>query len=186
MESKHIYFKGVIKNSKNFRNMAKTCATRHELAQLCYRFQGLFPTRKLEIPPNAVTVVEDQDCGPNVLKDAMEHFGSESLVMKEGKIFGTQYKPGSLLVLGKEDFGELDVGLVHCIVVSKGKPVFHCSTFKAFQNQHNYYVATTKIKDSRWILLKEVFDYYPLTKIRTKDSSNFFMFNLHHYVSECK
>ena len=184
MESKHTYFKGIIRASKNFKNPPKTCATRHEMAQLCFRFHGLFPKRSIEIPPGAVAIDLHEDIEENsILSSAKEHFGEESLVVKEVKVFGTSYIPGTLIVLEKKDFGELDVGLVHRIIISNVKPIFYCSIYKAYQNKFNQYVATLKLHVGKWVHLKELQDYYPLTKIRT-DNSSLFKFNLHHFVSE--
>ena len=56
MESKHVYFKTVIKSARNFKNVAKTCAERHQLAQISYAYTGMFPRTKFEIPDDSVTV----------------------------------------------------------------------------------------------------------------------------------
>ena len=42
-EYKHVYFKTVIKTAKNFKNVALTCASRHQLTQISYAFTGLSP-----------------------------------------------------------------------------------------------------------------------------------------------
>ena len=67
MESKHTYFKNILRNVKNFRNVAYTCATRHQLATISYFYYGLFNKSKFEIPDNTINVketikiVKDQD-----------------------------------------------------------------------------------------------------------------------------
>ena len=47
MESKHTYFKNVVRSSKNFKNVPLTCASRHQFAQVGYSYQGLFNTHKV-------------------------------------------------------------------------------------------------------------------------------------------
>ena len=55
MEAKHTFMKNCIRTSKNFINPPKTCASRHQMAQISYRYTGLFPS-KYDIPENAATV----------------------------------------------------------------------------------------------------------------------------------
>ena len=59
-KSKHVFFENVIRTAKNFKNPPMTCAVRHQLAQISYHFQGLFPL-KLEIPGNSLPKKEYLD-----------------------------------------------------------------------------------------------------------------------------
>ena len=83
MESKHTYFKGVIKASKNFKNAPKTCASRHQLAQVSYRFYGLFPISKFDIPANSLSLsdtilISEKDA---YLMKASEILDEDSLIL---------------------------------------------------------------------------------------------------------
>ena len=59
-KSKHVFFENVIRTAKNFKNPPMTCDVQHQLAQISYHFQGLFPL-KLEIPGNSLPKKEYLD-----------------------------------------------------------------------------------------------------------------------------
>ena len=180
MESKHCFLKNVVKTSKNFKNPPKTCALRHQLAQISFGFDGLFP-EKLEIPENAPYKKDlIQITFEKSVNDFLKNIPNRAVVPKKVKIWGTNYEPGMLIVLRKDEFGELTVGLLKGIAVVDGKVLFGCETFLSSQSKHNYYLALKKIKDLEIWDSEEIVDHHPLTRIGTATN---FAFSLHHYVS---
>ena len=80
-----VCFQGVVKGAKNFINVGKTCALRHELSQVCHRFYGLFPNNKFNIPPGALSLAdycESNEEGSSLIKITSEKFDKESLVLE--------------------------------------------------------------------------------------------------------
>ena len=143
MESKHTYFKGIVKASKNFKNISKTCARRHELAQVCYRYQGLFPKNRLDIPSDSSFL---RDCKLDTSDEAfhqtaMDMFGEEALLVRQLKVYGTLYTAGMIVVLRKPRFGELNVGVIEVLLVSDRRVFFYCKSYRALQSRHNYYIS---------------------------------------------
>ena len=182
MESKHTYFKGVIKASKNFKNAPKTCASRHELAQVSYRFYGLFPISKFDIPANSLSLrdtilISEKDA---YLMKASEILDEDSLILTQIKIFGTLYSPGMVLVMKKESYGVLKVGIIRIISFKGGRVTFGCSKFTAMQSRNNFYVSTENLSSFEFISYDALEDYYPLQRI---GDLNKFRFSLHHYIS---
>ena len=181
MESKHTYFKGVIKASKNFKNVSKTCASRHELAQVCYRYYGLFPVNKFDIPSNSVSLTEHRDSSTDIhIRQASQVLRSDSLILTNVKIHGTVYSPGMIVVMKKESLGVLKVGLIRIIAFQDDLVYFVCSTFIAMQSRYNFYVTRGEQAPSEIISYDDLQDYYPLLRIGTTTD---FRFALHHYIS---
>ena len=181
MESKHQFFKNCIRTSKNFINPTKTCATRHQLAQVSFRYNGLFP-KKLEIPPNAASVREIR-AGMNdeYLERFLSIYGQDDLIPTSVKVFGTKYEPGMILILHKNCFGSLKVGLLNAIACSREETFFGCTVYEALQSKHGYYVTTVKLNSLKIINQKNLADHHPLKRSGTSER---FCFSLHHYVSE--
>ena len=182
MESKHTYFKKVVKSSKNLINVAKTCATRHELSQVCHKYTGLFPTNKLEIPPQAVSLDACRDDSENpVLIEARSKFAGDSLILNKVKVFGTCYTLGSAVFLRKQYFGEYQVGVIKGIILFQNGLFFLCRVALVAQNEHNIYQSTHIESENVWVQLEKLLDYYPVTTVGSQTS---FKLLMHHFVSE--
>ena len=181
MESKHTYFKSVLRASKNFKNVAKTCAARHELAQVCHRYYGLFPVNKLDIPANSAPLESYLSTTSDLhIHQAAQFLQKDCLILRNFKIFGTLYSPGTIVIMKKESLGVLKIGLVRVIGYQNNQVLFGCSTFIAMQSRYNYYVTTEELDTFEIISYDELQDYYPLFRI---GSTSGFKFSLHHYIS---
>ena len=97
------------------------------------------------------------------------------------KVHGTSYLVGNVVVLKKENAGELEVGLIQVIVYSGNKLHFLVKTHVARQNKYNLYISQDGRSERLWVRLENLLDYYPLTCL---GSSGSFRFVLHHFVSE--
>ena len=181
MESKHTYFKSVLRASKNFKNVAKTCASRHELAQVCHRYYGLFPVNKFDIPAKSAPLESYlHTSSDSFVHQAAQHLQKDCLILRNMKIFGTLYSPGAIIVMKKESLGVLKVGLVKIIAFQNNQALFGCSTYIAKQSRYNFYVTTDELEEFEIISYDELQDYYPLLRI---GSPSGFKFPLHHYIS---
>ena len=180
-ESKHVYFKTVIKASRNFKNVALTCANRHQLAQISYAYSGLFPRCKYEFPDNSVCVKTMAGQSDRFLSRYLSTLNGRALVLKNIKIFGTLYVPGNILVLEKLSPGTLKVGLLKAISFYEDTVNFGVEVFTVLQNRYNFYITTAKVSEFEKVDYQDLQDYYPLQRYGPVDS---FSFPLHHYVSE--
>ena len=146
LESKHQYFKNCVRTSKNFINPTKTCASRHQMAQITFGYNGLFPV-KLEIPDKSVSARELENVElDQFLKTFISSQNPDAIIPSSVTVFGTLYGAGMVLVLEKEDFGKLKIGVLKAISVVKDKVLFGCSTFESFQSKHCYYVTAGRSK----------------------------------------
>lgn len=172
----------MIKASKNFKNVSYTCASRHELAQICHKYYGLFPTNKFEIPAEAVTLSDYQEgmeCSSVAM--ACEKFNKDSLILNKVKVYGTTYKPGKAVVLKKESIGELSVGLIKIMVFFENKLYFLCKCLQMMQSNHNFYLSQGVTAENVWVLQDQLLDYYPLTCYGSPPNLRLV---LHHFISE--
>ena len=181
MESKHTYLKGVIRASKNFKNVTKTISSRHKLAQVCYRYYGLFPTNKYDIPADSYKLGHYIQFSSDIyIQKASKVLISDSLIVKSVKIHGTLYSPGMIVMMKKESFGVLKVGMIRIIAFQESQIWFGCSTYSASQSRYNSYVTTEELSDFETICYDNLQDYYPLLRYGTISG---FRFVLHHFIS---
>ena len=181
LESKHTFFKGVVRAAKNFKNVPLTCALRHQRAQITYRYQGLFPTHRLEIPDAAPRVTDAKKMFEDpLLKQYLSSLNHDTLIPKFIKIFGTRYEAGQVLIVKKLDFGLLKVGLIRCITCTGTDVNFLVSSFEASQSKFGYYVTTKVLAPSEIVSYATIHDYYPLEMRGTIEA---FSFCLHHFIT---
>lgn len=151
------------------------------MAQISYRYEGLFPS-KYDIPDNAASIkdvkqVETDD----FMKYFMSTFDEEALVPVKISIYGTSYEPGNVLVLEKGDVGEMTVGVLKAIAFFKGEVFFGCTMFEARQSVNGYYVTIKKVRNFYKQSYNKLADHNPLLRVGSSDS---FCFSLHHFVSK--
>ena len=181
LESKHCYFKSVIRTSKNFKNVSLTCANRHQRAQVSYSYFGLFPRSKYEVPDNA-PIAQDfvKIAAEPFLKAYLQALDPKTLIPKHIKIYGTNYENGKVLVIRKVEHGKLKVGLIKAISYFNNKVQFVVKTFEANQSKYGSYVTTKFLAENEIVEYDLLSDYHPLEMIGPCDS---FFFILHHYIS---
>ena len=133
------------------------------------------------MPENALYKNEMlQVSSDSFMVEFLRKFQENTVVPKKIKIWGTNYEPGMLVVIRKELFGELTVGLLKALAVTDNKVVFGCETFLANQASYNYYVSVKKIKSMEIVDVENLSDHHPLLRVGT--STNF-SFALHHFIS---
>ena len=127
-------------------------------------------------------MAEHRESGENALVDkALEKFNCESLLVESVKVYGTSYKLGNVVVLDKKQFGELFLGVIKLMVFSNKKLQLYCSSIRALQSRHNFYMTQEPSNENIWITLENIKDYYPLTLIGKPNS---FRISLHHFISK--
>lgn len=182
MESKHQYMKNCVRTSKNFINPSKTCASRHQMAQITYAYTGLFPP-KFDVPHEAASISELKVMKNDVRDEFVRNLsiGEDALLPTNVTVFGTKYEAGMVLVLDKRSFGELTVGLLKVIAYWKEQVYFGCTVFEAVQSKLGFYVTSKKIKNLEVVNHSKLADHHPLHRIGTAER---FSFSLHHFVSQ--
>ena len=179
-QAKHTFFKNCIRTSKNFINVTKTCSSRHQLAQVSYMYNGLFP-KKLKLPPSSPSKKEALLVTSDLSLTAFLSDFDEAIVPHHVEIYGTLYEAGMILILSKAIVGQsLTVGLLKYIAVVNGDVVFGCQSFKAEQSSFGYYVTTKSLNNLVSIKQADLVDVVPLVRIGPPSA---FYFCLHHYVS---
>ena len=182
MESKHVFLKGVIRAAKNFKNVPLTCATRHQLGQVSYRYFGLFNNNKFEIPDTSPDALEvSAITNDPFMKNYLTALNPKSLIPKYLKIYGTRYEAGKVLILNKMNHGHLKVGLIRSISFLENKVNFLVRTFEANQSKFGFYVTTKSLSEDESVVFENLGDYYPVEMVGTIRS---FSFVLHHFVSD--
>ena len=151
------------------------------MAQISYRYEGLFPS-KYDIPENAASVKEVKQVETDdFIKLFLSTLDEEALVPVKISVYGTSYEPGNVLVLHKEDVGEMTVGVVKAIGFFKGEVFFGCTIFEARQSVNGYYVTIKKVRNFFKQSYNKLADHNPLLRVGPTDS---FSFSLHHFVSK--
>ena len=181
MEQKHTFHKSVLRTAKNFKNVALTCATRHQMAQISFYYYGLFSSSKFEVPDDAPNVKDvlkvTSDSG---LRRFYSSLQSDAVIPKKLKVFGTGYGIGKVLVLIKMCHGKLRIGVIKAIAFSSNEVNFSISVFEAHQSKFGNYVTTKFVSLDDTVNYSNLADYCPLEMIGTHKS---FSFVLHHFIT---
>ena len=102
MEQKHVFMKNCLRTTKNFVNVSKTCATRHQMAQISFSYLGLFPSM-FEIPSEVIINKDLMKVSTDgYLKKFLSKVDPEALIPRYVKVFGTKYEAGMVVVLKKD------------------------------------------------------------------------------------
>lgn len=114
-ESKHSYLKRCIRSSKNFRNVTKSLAERHQLFQ-AYQSQGSLFSSQVQVSDSTSFHPELYDRG---IRAAVADFGlnsSNSVFTDKVRVRGTSYANG-MLVLQRYTKRQLQLGQIASIVI---------------------------------------------------------------------
>lgn len=97
-ESRHSYFKRCIRSSKNFKNVTKSLADRHQLYQAYQNHGGVFGPQVQVF--NSTTFNPDlYDCGIRAAVADFEVTSSNSVVKDKVKVRGASYENGFLVLI---------------------------------------------------------------------------------------
>ena len=115
-ESKHSYFKRCIRASKNFKNVTKSLADRHQAYQSCGSLFCLQVSESTRFYPE----LYDQS-----IRTAVDEFGlnsSNSSVTEKVQVKGTSYGNGMLVLLSYTK-GQLQLGKIASIIIKNDTTV---------------------------------------------------------------
>jgi hypothetical protein len=187
-ESKHRFAKDTVHKAKNFKNVLKLLAVRHQRLQSHLFHTGLF-TSDLDIDGNAIHVDDAicecdlEDTFNHMVLQIIQNLDSSASVCKSITYRSTLYEPALLLVVGQNRFSDLmTVGRILKCFVSKNEPAFVIRIFDAVKTSKGYYKTHTRgnLVGVRW---SDLLDYMPLVPIQLGVESNALTFALHHYIS---
>ena len=182
MESKHTYNKNVLKSVKNFRNVALTCATRHQLAQISHYYYGLFGKSKFEVPDSSISVKEMlKKVKTTSLLKFYANCPANAVAPVQMKVFGTLYGPKKIVIMQKFSIGSLKVGVIKAMSFCDNELTFLVTSFEAKLTKFGYYVAVNMCLEDEVVKYSLLADYQSVQMIGTL---NCFSFILHHFVTE--
>ena len=152
------------------------------MSQISNFYDGLFPRSKFDLPADAPNVedVRHLTRDPGILK-FYTFMGQNAVIPKTVSVYGTDYRKGQILLLGKQSLGVLKVGIVRAIGYCGNEVSFGLSTYEAKQSKYGYYVSTKSHFQDEVVKLSDLWDYHPLELI---GSESCFIFVLHHFISE--
>jgi hypothetical protein len=161
-ESKHSYFKRVVKNSKNFISITKTFARKHQL-QFAYNSLIPFCSNITDFNSNKTTSV-------SILNfDVQEKLKSKnifinSVILNKYERNGMIYKIGLWLPLGVQDFNYA-FGRIQNIILSNNTTLaFIMQIWEGKLQSTTGLVAVTKrLSTDNLFLFSDFFDIYPLS-----------------------
>ncbi len=162
-EAKHSFFKRVVHDSKNFKNVLLTQAKKHQLA-LAY-YLDLPSVFKPDLEVGRVAVVSPDTLGHSVRK-AIEHkYGNLDTVFlsTHASIYGTKYLEGMFLSLGQTS-GLPDFGEIVKIIIVNNKVSFILKPFKSWYMEHlrSYELTSNCTSELQVVEPKELNGYQPL------------------------
>lgn len=170
-ESKHQYFKRCIRSSKNFVNVAKMLATRHQTLQSYFSAGPRFPT-EYSINSTAMNVNslsgEAQILIRSVVTDTTSQCFSE-ITFK-----GTAYKKDLLLPYEIHHWNKTAVfGAIECVVVSEVVQLIVKMKHAVFNHCFNCYQIVESSADEECVACLQIdqfIDFYPLSVYKVNDN----------------
>ena len=175
-ESKHRYFKRVVRSSCNFVNITRTLTHHHQMLQSHMLESGMFAdVKKLLLPVSAKFSSKILDC----LK--IRNFDiAQCMCYRKVSFKGTIYRCGSYVVLEK-CHSDLLVGKIHAIIDHCNTVSFVVEKFLAefIPNLNCYYVVKPSSLEYICCALDNIYDYSPLYGY---DNHGCTILNLKHYL----
>ncbi|KAK3928351.1 Zinc finger protein 136 [Frankliniella fusca] len=163
-ESVHMFFKAVIKNSKNYINITKTMAQKYMLRFASHNSSDLFPAEVVYDPAssrciNLMSFPDEKKCA---LPDNFNPANYEALNVIRVK--GTEYKVGFYVALSSSMLStSLQMGKIDTILLDSSNHVqFLVKSVEAFNSFEGYYVVSETKAGFKLIRHEELTDYYPL------------------------
>ena len=180
-ESKHSYFKKVVRVLGNFINVTKTMAERHQLLQAYYSHGCLFEA-ELEVSkhmPYETTVLADH------IREATSPFNFDhecTFYSYECAYKGTTYKKDMCLLLRYGD-GGLIVGKIIFCIIQKNDLYFVVTEHETdLCSDLGLYLVKSVKKLANCVKCSDILDYYPL-QAYTIGSQSYVTFKHQFYLS---
>ena len=182
-ETKHRQVKKIVENSKNFKNISMTVATRHQFRMSSKFYTGLYQSDSDFVLPLKVLSCEDiRKTKENEEKSLLRFCAHDDLLTREINFKSRTYKKENLLILRKSHLSFFEVGIIKLFII-RGKDIqIIVDVFDVERTLLNIYEAVSGSKETRIVRFSDLADCYPLYR-HGNDSS--FKFVHHHHVSPC-
>jgi hypothetical protein len=184
-ESKHRFAKDTVHKSKNFKNVTKLLAVRHQRLQSHLLHTGLFPT-DLAVHGDAIHVntvlaeCDSEDTFNCAVFQLIKQFDNSAAICKSLTFRSTLYEPGLLVVISINRFSDLmTVARILKCFVSQNEPAFIVRKYDAVKTSKGFYKTYSK-GSLVGLRYSDLLDYMPLIPIST---GNKIMYALHHYIT---
>ena len=163
-ERKHQFFKKLANNICNFKNLTKSLAMRHQIAQFVDWRNGL-PVKEDDFPgAKLVNFSEFFKCED---LDADEKFKNcNVLISKHAQIRGTRYNSNEAIIISISDDNVPVFGLIKHILVNNTHVYFFVVNLKIhFYDSHSRAYAVTQDSAHKFsfVAYSDVFDFHPLS-----------------------
>lgn len=166
-EGKHKFFKGAIRNSKNFKNVAMSLATKHQKA-VTYHLDSVSYFRP-SIELTKVTPLILAALPLNVQREVMESTANTGCAFDASSVFvdNVQYHPGMILSTGACS-GLPRFVQIQKIVAGNKKICFICHKMTAWYSEHlrSYELEGGDIPSMSVVQLSALNDVFPLSAYR--------------------
>lgn len=118
-ESKHQYFKNIIRHSPNFKNVLKSLSKKHQLLQALHSSQdSLFHDSILTVDSVLFKKQDHSLILTNFIKP-YESLYDLHFITKEVEYRGITYKEGMVICCNEDDFGRFNLCKISCIFLNK-------------------------------------------------------------------
>lgn len=166
-ESKHVFFKRVVRTCKNFINITHTM-TKKYVSRFAYDHMSQILPPDVEYDPNHSTCI-DLKCASEDKVAAIPHdiIVSKTEVMDMVTVKGIKYEKGFYVVLNQEGTSDLLVGSIDMIILTSSNTVSFLLEEKIARNTFNgFYTIEKPALHSRQHYchkyVQDLLDYYPL------------------------
>ena len=164
-EAKNGFCKSIFASSKNYKNICKNIATRHQLYMyLCYMNDNYTDTHSVKAihsseTPVSFLNVEEQNLLRNVLPQ-----GTEIVSKSKGLEFeGQRYYSGSVVILKFSDEDDYVFGKIEFVVYPMNTPMLFCKYLNVLYYDSHYHAYTVEeSQDITLISILDLADYHPL------------------------
>ena len=163
-ERKHQFFKKLANNICNFKNLTKSLAMRHQIAQFVDWRNGL-PVKKDDFPGARLVEFSEffksEDC-----KTEEKFKNCNVLISKHAVIKGTRYNINEAVIKSISSQSEPEFGLIKHILVDKTDIYFVVVNLKLhYYDAHSRSYAVTQEASGQFsfIAYADLFDYHPLS-----------------------
>jgi hypothetical protein len=162
-EGKHAYFKSVAHKGRNYKNVCKTLAGKHQLMQAYYMSQPRYLRCDWAFENGRLTAV--QIFPTEILQVVQQNLPNINLatICDAVSFRGTAYKPGLCIVHGIVS-GLPEFSVIHTIFVVKEIVYFVCVPQIAWFEEHrrSFSLEQTSVQKLILLQMKDLIDYYPL------------------------
>ena len=178
-ESKHRIAKAFADSSKCFINVSYTIAYRQQMRMCSIYYRGMYGLMDFKLPDSPFS---KEDLGNSLIEMKIRSLmsGAKDLVTYQIEYNGRLYKVNDLIILNREDYAEIQVGMIKGFLIRKKTIYVIVLNYTAVQNYLGVFESSMKSENLKLVNFKTLEDTYPLFR---RGTENKFLLILHHFVS---